>query len=287
MPIIALTANAMLGTKKELMDGGMNDFLTKPIQSERLQEVLETWVPKDKKLPNTGKEDTAVPDPANEETELETISDPYMRSLLEYAGVDTLAGLGNIDFDEDMYIQSLTLFMERLPYTILLIDDLTEQQNLRELRVHTHGLKGSLAIIGATKLSRDAHMLEAAAIDDNVDVCRALLPSFIQKLQAFHETLREAFPDGNNPVQSIPFDEKQFNSNLQRLYTALGAYDYEAVTSGLDAVLSMEYDSEKRNAVSQLKLLIDSFNYPGAIDLIRDDLTISSEYFGGDGNEDL
>jgi CheY-like chemotaxis protein len=45
LPIIALTANAMVGAKETLIAGGMNDFLTKPIQRDELSAILAKWVP--------------------------------------------------------------------------------------------------------------------------------------------------------------------------------------------------------------------------------------------------
>jgi signal transduction histidine kinase/CheY-like chemotaxis protein len=45
LPIIALTANAMAGAKETMIAGGMNDFLTKPIQRDELTAILAKWVP--------------------------------------------------------------------------------------------------------------------------------------------------------------------------------------------------------------------------------------------------
>lgn len=45
IPIVALTAGAFLEEKNRCLDAGMNDFLTKPIDFERLVEVLVKWAP--------------------------------------------------------------------------------------------------------------------------------------------------------------------------------------------------------------------------------------------------
>jgi CheY-like chemotaxis protein len=45
IPIIALTANAMVGARETLISAGMNDFLAKPIQRDELTAILAKWVP--------------------------------------------------------------------------------------------------------------------------------------------------------------------------------------------------------------------------------------------------
>jgi len=48
LPIIALTADAVAGRKEMFIQNGFNDFMSKPIDADKLNEVLEKWVPKQK-----------------------------------------------------------------------------------------------------------------------------------------------------------------------------------------------------------------------------------------------
>jgi signal transduction histidine kinase/CheY-like chemotaxis protein len=56
VPIIALTANAVSGIKEIFLEHGMDDFISKPIEIRKLEEILAKWVPSHKKL-------AAEPDP--------------------------------------------------------------------------------------------------------------------------------------------------------------------------------------------------------------------------------
>jgi CheY-like chemotaxis protein len=49
VPIIALTANAVSGTKEMFLQSGINDFLSKPLDTIKLNAVLERWIPKGKR----------------------------------------------------------------------------------------------------------------------------------------------------------------------------------------------------------------------------------------------
>jgi CheY-like chemotaxis protein len=48
VPIIALTADAVSGIEKMFFENGFNDFLSKPIDTIKLDSILEKWIPKEK-----------------------------------------------------------------------------------------------------------------------------------------------------------------------------------------------------------------------------------------------
>ena len=43
IPIIAVTANAMVGDRDTYIEAGMNDYITKPIKSKLLFDAIERW----------------------------------------------------------------------------------------------------------------------------------------------------------------------------------------------------------------------------------------------------
>ena len=47
-PVIALTANAIAGAKEEYKKLGFDDYLSKPMKGEELEEMIQTYLPKDK-----------------------------------------------------------------------------------------------------------------------------------------------------------------------------------------------------------------------------------------------
>ena len=44
VPIIAMTANAMVGDREKCIESGMDDYITKPIKREVVFKILEKWL---------------------------------------------------------------------------------------------------------------------------------------------------------------------------------------------------------------------------------------------------
>jgi len=51
--VIAMTADAMAGTRERCLEAGMDDYITKPVNPDRLCEVLSGWLPREQAIPQS------------------------------------------------------------------------------------------------------------------------------------------------------------------------------------------------------------------------------------------
>jgi signal transduction histidine kinase/DNA-binding response OmpR family regulator len=174
VPIIALTANAIIGNDKMFLNNGFQDFLTKPIDIAKLDVCLNHWVRDRKKEVDLGitafaPEETAAPEPAVLGAEAET---PVIEGLEFAEGVKRM---GN---REASYLRVLESYAANMPAMLDKIRSF-RAESIKEYTITVHGIKGSSYGICAHEIGRQAEALEMAAKQEDIEVILVSNPPFI------------------------------------------------------------------------------------------------------------
>ncbi|MBR0132226.1 MAG: response regulator [Lachnospiraceae bacterium] len=151
LPVIALTANAIIGAKEMYLAEGFSDYLTKPVDSKALESMLLKYLPAEKVKLNEA-EDMAKSKPA----EIVSLSGSSKHeNLIDFnTGIEYAAG------DKDFYKDLVASFLA-VDYATEL-DTFLSESNWKEYMVRVHGLKSSAATLGARPLSETAKKQELA-----------------------------------------------------------------------------------------------------------------------------
>ena len=146
-PIIALTAYAGKGERERCLDGGMDDYITKPLILDNLIETLGRWL--------GGQEDQGAIAEENGVEQIATDS-PLDAARLAALGRSMRSVSGGVQRVLESYLESL----ERLPITIRTA---VEHDDTESLARAAHSLKSNSAAAGALGLSALSADLEKAA----------------------------------------------------------------------------------------------------------------------------
>ena len=153
LPIVAMTANAMAEDRQRCMDAGMNDFVAKPIEPDRLIKVLQRWLAHHvARLPQPGpRHHTPTP-----------VDTHALEQAGRVPGLDVAQGLRRSGGKHGLYLSLLAQFAHsHAPFA----DQLTEhlrQGHTEAARQLVHALKGVAGNLGATAVQESATRLDQA-----------------------------------------------------------------------------------------------------------------------------
>jgi signal transduction histidine kinase/HPt (histidine-containing phosphotransfer) domain-containing protein/DNA-binding NarL/FixJ family response regulator len=169
VPIIALTANAVSGMKEMFIEKGFSDFLAKPIDISKLDEMLDRWISKEKR--EKGKEKKEI---KNEESE--------KRDEINIPGIDIETGLYMTGGVMEFYRKVLASFCEDTQERIPFLQNATDADALSGFINHVHTLKSASATIGAVEMSDRAKKLETAGRAGDLEFIRINSSEFTKDL---------------------------------------------------------------------------------------------------------
>ena len=161
LPIIAMTANVMMGDRESCLAAGMNDYISKPLHYQTLFSTLARWTHRDKPL-------------AQSAGEIQHPND--VSSVLEVA--DAMARMGG----EDIYQSMLAKFIPSQGKAVQFIQDALGVNDRGTAERLAHSLKGIAASVGATLLAKSASELERAIQMDDAKEYPQLIAATASKL---------------------------------------------------------------------------------------------------------
>jgi signal transduction histidine kinase/DNA-binding response OmpR family regulator/HPt (histidine-containing phosphotransfer) domain-containing protein len=172
LPIVALTADALPGTRALCIETGMDDYLTKPIDQKALVEVLRRFLPAADGMRRIAAA-TPVP-PAAPAKPDEPEIDPEIFELQRFRET-----FGALDAESLGFLQQ---FLASVPDTLASLDAALQAGDLAEARHVAHALKGSARSIGAARLGQIAadvqDMLDAGDADSAELMASVLAPTY-------------------------------------------------------------------------------------------------------------
>jgi len=237
IPIIALTANAIVGNEEMFLKNGFQDFISKPIDIARMDVIIRQWVRDKEQEKKYGSFYEAGYDSAAEES---NINWNALRKGVPELKVDK--GIQRFNGDKGAYLGVLRSYVINTPPLIKSLRGVNKEK-LMDYETIVHGIKGSSRSIFAEEVGNIAEALENAAFTGDYDYIIENNENLAEKtknLISSIEKMLEEF-DMDNLKQRA---EKPDKETLKKLRQACTDYKMNDVDEALDKLESFSYDSE-------------------------------------------
>ncbi|WP_343803775.1 response regulator [Marinobacterium maritimum] len=259
LPIVAMTANVMADDREACIAAGMDDYLAKPIDPEKLWAALRRWI-KPEKSAHNGDIMPATGSSSESECRLPDID-----------GLDMTTGLRLALHDSGLYRQLLQRFLSGQQKCDDAVREALSRQDVETALRLVHTLKGNASQIGAARLAEQAAAYEqklkeavATPAESLPQPPEELFVCLKQLLQSLHEGLSE---NDLAPAVAVAADVKGAEHLCAQLEQLLAADDFGAGQLLHDE--SRVFRQVLGRRYEPLCKAIDNFEYGQALMIIR------------------
>ena len=263
VPVIALTANAIVGAKEMYLNEGFVDFLTKPVDGLLLENMVMKYLPEELIL--TGDQAGGEISPEEPEDEEER----QREQLYLEQGISIRKGLGYAAGSLDVYLDLMKMFVRQKETMEQEIGNFLKEGDMENYGIQTHALKGNARMLGADQLADIAFEHEKAGKAGDLTYAK----EHWEELTTEWETYRQRFDALYHEYR--PEEEEKYAAVSDGEEIEIAQEEIDQVVKWLD-----EFQTDQ--AVEQLKAWLASPLAPQMHEKIKNALLAIEEEFDED-----
>lgn len=245
LPIIALTANAMVDARKEFLNAGMNGFVAKPIDFARICNQLKLWLPKDlvRDVPKEEAKKLLADDLSDREIQPE---DPQMGLSFE-EGVKHCGSKAAL-------MKTIRIFYRTIDSKANKIEQCLKEGLISDYVIEIHALKSSALLIGAVPLSEAAKELEDYGKQGKTEVLEEKTPDVLTLYRDLKNILRPYAEKEEDAKKE--FSDGEWITALQQIHQCIEQFDLDGVDQIMEQLEEYQVPECIRESMDQLRVYV-------------------------------
>jgi len=227
-PVIALTANAIIGQAEVFAKSGFDGFISKPIDIRQLNNTLNKLV--------------------RDKYPLEIVEAARKQAVsIKLPTVNTVEAELRAIFARDAESAYTRL-------KAILANSLRRSDDIRQYIIDVHSMKSALFNVGEKELSAYALKLETAGRENNTKLMLDETPAFLEKL---HNAIEKLKPGDDTPIpEDFKNDLVLLTEKMTAITTACENYDETAASSALAELKQAKWSRGIKNNINEIEILL-------------------------------
>lgn len=272
IPVIALTANAVVGAKEFYLESGFEDYLTKPIEPEKLEDMMIQHLPKEL-VYLSGDSETA----STEETDMGGMDEEGLIDM----GINASHGLKYMGGSRALYRKVLKDFNEILVEKEEQLKGMLDKEDISGYAIIVHALKGNARNVGADELAEEAFELEKKSKAGSLEEVEVQSPILFSMMRTMRENLdRYLKMDDSNLIaeekqeteEKLTVSDDEWKEKLTLLNSRLDDFDTEGIEESLKDLKTYQLPDKRKKLLKMCEKAINDFAYDVAMDILATEL---------------
>ena len=249
VPIIALTANAVGGTKEMLVGEGMNDFVPKPIEMRVICAKLKQWLPPEKiKRREEGDIIAAKQEECDDEPDI------------EIEGLDVNAALSLVG-SKKLFFAVLKDYYLAIDKKSNLIKEYETQEKIKEYTIEVHALKSASRQIGAMELAQKAERMEAAGNAGDILLIHEFTDEVVSYYRWYKNILAPYFEMPEENVEDgLDFTQEILKEQAEKMGDALEELDSDKMEEVVTELAKYSLKDNHKELYEHLKSAVQDID---------------------------
>ena len=247
-PIVCLTASAVSGNRERMLDAGFTDYLSKPVDIEKMEALLVRYLPPEKVR-------LADADTLPEENPLQNLPP----ALLKVPSINPAEGIRYCG-DAENYLSALRTFEKSIDARAREIESSLSRFDADAYTIAAHSLKSASRAIGADALSDLASSLEQAGSRADADALRRDTPRLVDACRELKAQLQTLF--GSEASESAPLlSDEVLQKTLSDMRGLCAAYDYDGLCNALESLERYAIPETRREFFEALRRAVNDCDW--------------------------